>query len=127
MFTIVNDRNFVSNKTKINCDMEVITMDSKGYKELREQIAQIAKFVYASQIPKVDRWMNSEEAQEFLDVSGRTLQRLRSERVVKFSILRGRCRYRLSELERVVEERVISSNPKTLAELTSGHRTRNKS
>lgn len=109
-----------------NCDMEIITMHSKAYQELKEQINNIAQFVYSTQTPNEDRWLDSEDVIELLGISGRTLQRLRSERTINFSFLRGRCRYRLSEINRVLEERIVSSNPKTLEELTNEYKVRNK-
>ena len=99
--------------------MELITIDSEVYKELKEQINQIATFVYNSQNKIVEnRWIGSDEAISLLGVSERTLQRFRSERIIEYSIIKGRCRYRLSEIERILEEHIISSSPKTLKELS---------
>ena len=107
--------------------MEIITVDSKAYQELKEQINNIAVFVYNTQQPKPeDKWLDSESVIELLGISTRTLQRLRTERTIEFSIIRGRCRYRLSEINRILEEHIIASNPRTLEELTSGCKVNNR-
>lgn len=99
--------------------MEIITIDSEAYQELKEQITLIATFVCGLQNKTVeDRWIDSNEAILLLGVSERTLQRFRSERIIDYSIIKGRCRYRLSEIERILEEHIVSSSPKTLKELS---------
>ena len=97
--------------------MEIITMDSKAYQNLEKKINDIAEFVYGTKTTQEDRWLDTDDAAEMLGVSTRTLQRLRTDREIDYSMLRGRCRYRLSEIERVLNDRIISSNPKTLEEL----------
>ena len=107
--------------------MEIITVDSKAYQKLKEQINNIAVFVYNTQQPKSeDKWLDSESVIKLLGISSRTLQRLRTERTIEFSIIRGRYRYRLSEINRILKEHIIAYNPKTLEELTSGFKVNNR-
>ena len=105
--------------------MEIITMDSKVYQNLEKKINDIAEFVYGTKTIQEDRWLDTDDAAEMLGVSTRTLQRLRTDREIDYSMLRGRCRYRLSEIERVLNDRIISSNPKTLEELREGYLSSN--
>ena len=69
--------------------MEVITIDSQAFKELSAKINMIAKFVAVMQektdAETVDSWVDSYEVCTFLKVGERTLQRLRSQRLVNYS------------------------------------------
>ncbi|ULB35752.1 helix-turn-helix domain-containing protein [Proteiniphilum propionicum] len=99
--------------------MEVITFDSEAYKKLIDKIDRIASFVIKAEQSKTkdsanDIWMDSNEVAELLRISTRTLQRLRKENIINYSMLRGRCLYRLSEIERCLDERIIKSDPVTV-------------
>ena len=94
--------------------MEVITMDSKVYKDLVGKIQRIADFVAKAQVmPKEenDVWLDSNQVADALNISTRTLQRLRNENLISYSMLRGRCLYKLSEIERGLNERIIKCKP----------------
>ena len=89
--------------------MEVITMDSKVYKDLVGKIQRIADFVAKAQVmPKEE---NEVWLADALNISTRTLQRLRNENLISYSMLRGRCLYKLSEIERGLNERIIKCKP----------------
>lgn len=98
--------------------MEIITMESSAYKELVEKIDRIAGYVRESErtkkkdIPEV--WLNREQVMWLLGISRRTLQRLRDSKRIEYAIFRGACRYRLSEVERLIEESVIDGNPQRI-------------
>lgn len=98
--------------------MEIITMESSAYKELVEKIERIAGYVRESErtkkkdMPEV--WLNREQVMSLLGISRRTLQRLRDSKRIEYAIFRGACRYRLSEVERLVEESVIDGNPQRI-------------
>lgn len=98
--------------------MEIITMESAAYKELVGKIDRIAGYVRESEhtkqkdMPEV--WLNREQVMSLLGISRRTLQRLRDSKRIEYAIFRGACRYRLSEVERLVEESVIDGNPQRI-------------
>lgn len=98
--------------------MEIITMESTAYKELVEKIDRIAGYVRESEREKKkdmpDVWLNKEQVMSLLGISRRTLQRLRESKRLGYAIFRGACRYRLSEVERLIEESVIDCNPQRL-------------
>lgn len=99
--------------------MEVITIDSEAFKKLVAKIDRIASFVIKveqskGKDPENDIWMDSNEVAELLRISTRTLQRLRKENIISYPMLRGRCLYRLSEIERCLDERIIKSDPVTI-------------
>lgn len=83
--------------------MEVITFESEAYKALVGKIEKIAGYVAEAQLPseeKKEAWLDSNQLAEALGISTRTLQRLRDENLISYSMLRGRCMYKLSEVER---------------------------
>jgi 3-methyladenine DNA glycosylase Tag len=72
--------------------MEVITIESQVFKELIAKINSIAKFVMSHQKEEKnpdDEWVDSYEVCTFLKISERTLQRLRSNGIISYSILSG--------------------------------------
>lgn len=100
--------------------MELITFESKAYRELVHKIEKIADFVFqkesipGTELPEV--WLDSLELSQVLNVSTRTLQRLRKENLISYTMLRGKCLYKLSEIERGLNERTITCDPHTLEE-----------
>lgn len=105
----------VKQKVKV---MEIIMMESSAYKELVEKIDRIAGYVRESErtkkkdMPEV--WLNREQVMWLLGISRRTLQRLRDSKRIEYAIFRGACRYRFSEVERLIEESVIDGNPQRI-------------
>ncbi len=100
--------------------MEVISMESKAYRDLVDKIERIADYV-ANHVGKQDTpdkeiWMDSHEVANLLHISTKTLQRLRKDKLISYTILRGRCLYKLSEIERGLNERLITCDPRTLEE-----------
>lgn len=104
--------------------MEIITVDSKVFKELTDKIERIAEYVIRKEnIPEqsFDRWLNNKEVTDLLKISLRTLQRLRTEKQINYSMLRGKCLYRFSDIEKALSERVISCNPQTLEDFRKNY------
>ena len=107
--------------------MEVITFESEAYKALVGKIEKIAEYVAAAQLPseeKKEAWLDSNQLAEALGIITRTLQRLRDENLISYSMLRGRCMYKLSEVERCLEERTIRCKPQTLEDFRKNYLTR---
>lgn len=106
--------------------MEVITMDSRAYKDLVEKIDKISAFVVKCEAgikpqSNDEIWLDSQEVANLLRISTRTLQRLRAENLISYAILRGRCLYKLSEIERSLNERLITCDPHTLDEFRKNY------
>ena len=106
--------------------MEVITMDSRAYKNLVEKIDKISTFVVKCEAgikpqSNDEIWLDSQEVANLLRISTRTLQRLRAENLISYAILRGRCLYKLSEIERGLNERLITCDPHTLDEFRKNY------
>ena len=106
--------------------MEVITIDSQAFKELSAKINMIAQFVADMQekanAEPEDSWVDSYEVCTFLKVGERTLQRLRSQRLVNFTLIRGKTFYRISEIKRLMEDNIIRRSDENLQDLITNHR-----
>ena len=83
--------------------MKVITMESSAYKEMMAQIANIAGYIREARDEKKrkreteDKLLDTAQAAKMLNVSKRTMQRMRTDHRIEYVVVRGSCRYRLSE------------------------------
>ena len=99
--------------------MEVITIESKAYQELMQKLDQLIHSL--SEKPKEvkkdekdekkDEWLDSTAVCQQLNISSRTLYRLQKERFITYSVLRGRYRYKQSDVEQVLLDGVVKSDP----------------
>ena len=96
-----------------------------------EQIAEIAGYVREAKEERrrkeaetKDRLLNTAQAAELLNVSTRTLQRMRSEQRIAYVVLRGKCRYRRSEIDRLLADCTVAEDAATLTELKRNHTLR---
>lgn len=99
--------------------MDVITMEATAYKELIRKIEKIADYVFKKESKPNEEeeiWLDNQEVANLLRISTKTLQRLRKENLISYSMLRGRCRYKLSEIERGLNEKIIVCDSHTLDE-----------
>ncbi|GHT08971.1 DNA-binding protein [Bacteroidia bacterium] len=105
--------------------MEVITVESQAFKDLTAKINTIAKFVAAIQSKAEeepeDGWVDSYEVCTFLKISGRTLQLLRSSHSINYSQIRGKVFYRISEIQRLLQDNVIRRSDEHLQDLIKNH------
>jgi hypothetical protein len=105
--------------------MDVITIESQAYKELMAKINTITQFVKACQEREngetTDGWVDSYEVCTFLKISVRTLQRLRTKGEINYSRISGKNFYRISEIQRLLNERLIRSTNECLQDLIKNH------
>jgi len=101
--------------------MEVITIESQAFKVLTTKIGTIAKFVSAIQAKAeeetADGWVDSYEVCTFLKVSAKTLQRLRASNSVTYSRIGGKVFYRISEIQRLMNNNIIRRSEEQLQDL----------
>ena len=105
--------------------MEIITFESKAYKELDNKITAIADYIFnhmeAESTNEDEIWVDSYEVCTFLKISEKTLQRLRVAGTIAYSNIRGRYFYKISEVKRMLEERLIKSNKENIQDLITNH------
>jgi hypothetical protein len=101
--------------------MEVITIEAKAYKEIVGKLDEIAQYVKQHSESQHEGWIDNHDVCKYLNISIRTLQRLRSQKLINFSIIRGKTYYQLSEIERMLNENLIKSNPNGFQELLDNY------
>ena len=108
--------------------MKVITMESSASTALTEQIAEIAAHVRAvwgeRKENSADRALTTREAAHPQNESTRPPQRMRSEHRIGYVVLRGKCRYRQSEIDRLLADCTIVEDAATPTELKRNHTLR---
>lgn len=108
--------------------MKVITIEDEAYKRLMRKIERIYLYVKAQAEkeavtppdPREIR-VSNDEAAELLEISTRTLQRLRSNGEITYSIQGGRTWYTLDEIQRVMSGRLVVSKYRQEADLLWAH------
>ena len=106
-------------------EMEIITFESKAYKELDNKITTIANFIFnqlgESKTNEDEIWVDSYEVCTFLKISDRTLQRLRAAGTVTYSNIKGHYFYKIGEIKRLLEERLIKRDKDSINDLITNH------
>lgn len=115
--------NFAANQLVSN--MEIITFESKAYKELDNKITAIADYIFnhteAESTNEDEIWVDSYEVCTFLKISDRTLQRLRTAGTVTYSNIKGHYFYKIGEIKRLLEERLIKRDKDSINDLITNH------
>jgi hypothetical protein len=111
--------------------MEIITIDSVLYKELIKKIDFITEFIFNQKESEPsnnidETWVDSYEVCTFLRISERTLQRLRSNGQVSYSIISGKSYYQIKEIKRLLEEHLIKSEADSIDNLIVQHKQYNE-
>ena len=76
----------------------------------------------ADNINEDEIWVDSYEVCIFLKISDKTLQRLRVSGTIAYSNIRRRYFYKIGEIKRMLEERLIKSNSECLNDLVTNHK-----
>ena len=89
------------------------------------KITAIADYIFnhmeTARQSEEDMWVDSYEVCTFLKISEKTLQRLRVSGTIAYSNIRGRYFYKVSEIRRMLEERLIRSNKENIDNLITNH------
>ena len=105
--------------------MEIITFESKAYKDLDNKITAIADYIFnhteAESTNEDEIWVDSYEVCTFLKISDRTLQRLRTAGTVTYSNIKGHYFYKIGEIKRLLEERLIKRDKDSINDLITNH------
>ena len=115
--------NFAANQ--LVSKMEIITFESKAYKELDNKITAIADYIFnhldENKTDEDEIWVDSYEVCTFLKISDRTLQRLRAAGMISYSDIKGHYFYKIKEVKRMLEERLIKRDKECINELINNH------
>lgn len=100
--------------------MEIITVESKVWKELNEKIKYILEHLQHREKEENcydDLWLNNHEVCEYLHISSRTLSRMRKRGEITYSKIHGQYFYTLGGIRRMFQSRRIRSNEEYLQDL----------
>ena len=98
--------------------MKVIVIESEAYKRLLQKIDRIHSLVkkqeniIIQQSDPLEVWLSDQDAAAILRVSKRTMQRLRSNGEITYSIRGGKAWYTLEEVKRMLPGRVVTNDNK---------------
>ncbi len=106
--------------------MEVITIESRAFQEILENLKSLCEYVEQQQgkVNIDDAWVDSDDVCSYLQISQRTLQRLRTRGEITYSTLGGKTYYTISEIKRVLEERKVRSSQQSIDELSQQYKER---
>ena len=103
--------------------MEVIIIESKAYQELCVKLDRIYDFFRKTEAQDdKEVWIDSKAVCEKLNISTRTLYRLRKERLIGYSNVRGHYRFKESDVEQILHGRLVVPNPETMDELRQSYK-----
>lgn len=100
--------------------MKVISIESNAYKILLQKIDKIHSFLQKQEKENIilqqsypsEVWLSDQDAAIILRVSRRSMQRLRSNGEITYSIRGGRVWYLLAEVKRLFPGLVVKKNKK---------------
>ena len=108
--------------------MKEINIVQEIFNHLNQIKRYIAESIEKQEYDTYDDYVDSNEVMRYLNISSRTLQRLRSEKLINYTILRGgkrgRAYYLISDIRKLMEKRVIKSTKEQLNDLIYHHRKR---
>lgn len=100
--------------------MSYVLIDERRLEKISEGIAFIADFIHSIFEEKTkrdtDRLLDNTETAELLNISKRTLARMREKGSIAYSIVEGSCRYSYQDIWETVERLKIKSAPKIQTE-----------
>ena len=87
--------------------MNVITIEDKAYNNILDKIDNLEKsfsdIVKKSKNPLKDKWLDNQEVMELLKCSKKYLQNLRTEKTLKFSVIKQKIYYKAVDIDFYLE------------------------
>lgn len=106
--------------------MDVITVETKAFKELMAKINVIANYAFSRQDEckenEDDIWVDSYEVCTFLKIKRPHLAAASFKGEIAYSTIRGRNFYKIGEIKRLLESRLIKSNDECMRNLITNHK-----
>ena len=105
-------------------------MESSAYKELIGRIERISAYIEKQekrreqQESNTEVWLTTRQVMAMLNISQRTLQRMRDSNRIAYSFAGHNCRYHIKEVERFIREGIIIGAPERLEEFKHNYQAR---
>ncbi len=103
--------------------MEVITMESKAFKEITSKIDKINDYICKNEdkdkpdIKSEEIILESDDVCFLLDICSRTLFRLRKNLSLPYKYEGKKCVYKLSDVEKLIRKKLVTTKIKSTEEL----------
>ena len=106
--------------------MEVITIESRAFKQLVEKLDAWSEYVCSMERPVIgnddETWVDSQKVCRFLEIIERMLQRLRTNGKITHSCMGGKYYYQIGEIKKLLKANVIKSTDECLQDLIAHHK-----
>jgi len=107
--------------------METIIINAEEWKELVQKIDRITEFIekYTERLPLDDNaWMNETQVCDYLQISSKTLQRLRHKGELTFSEIAKKHHYKVGNIKELLEKHSIKNSRDHIEDLKNSYRER---
>ena len=102
--------------------MEIITFDSAAFREIKKSLEIISNYVLNKTDDLGENWVDEYDVCTYLKISRRTLQRIRYENLLTYSLIRGKVLIQMIVVRRLIESGIIKCDYERLADLYEGHK-----
>lgn len=105
--------------------MEIITIESKAFRQLMDKLEALSEYVYSMERPvenEDENWVGSQDICRFLKISERTLQRLRANGKITYSCMGRKYYYQIGQIRKLLRAHIIKSNDECLQVLIAHHK-----
>lgn len=107
--------------------MEVITVESAAFKKIVKQLDNITAFIEenrnaqtkAQYVDYEESYVDSDEVKKFLGISERTMQRIRTDRLIPYSKVRGKAYYKIKDIRAMMDSQIVRTRRADIDELIS--------
>ncbi len=86
--------------------MEIKPIEEKAYAQMKrafeEFVLEVEEICIAPSIEK--EWLDNTDVCHYLNIQPRTLNKYRNNGILPFSIIRGKCYYKTSDVEKLIEK-----------------------
>lgn len=107
--------------------MEVITIESRAFKQLMDKLEALSEYVHSMERPvenEDENWVGSRDICQFLKISERTLQRLRADGKITYSCVGGKYYYQIGQIKKLLRAHILKSNDECLQDLIAHHKNK---
>lgn len=100
-------------------------MESAAFKKLVKQMDEISTFIEQALEARTrslssdfeETYVSSEEVKQFLGISERTMQRIRSQGLIPYSKVRGKAFYKIKDIREMMENQIIRTGSAKIEDL----------
>jgi len=96
-----------------------ITIESRAYNEIMKQLSRISKYMLEHEAD--EDWVDDKIVSDYLKISVRTLQRLRTSNSINYTFVGRKPMYKIGEIRRLLSQNIIRCNPQNFQDLLNNY------